>query len=321
MSSPLPRLTRYLAGSAFAAVALVAAAALVALPSASAQTADDEFFTGDIPEEGGAALLTVAGGTVDELGQAAEAQGFETVWLTVDGQWIAYSTTAPDFVNDRLREAFPDGIPEGTSVLVNVPQGGGTSGTPTPTPGAGDTSSSFTAEIGPLNDGDEVETASGTATFSVEGDTFTVTVDASGLAPDVAHAQHIHLMGACPTMDADGNDDGFVDLAEGLPSYGDVMLPLDDDLSNADADTYPTADAEGNLTYEQTASISELETLLGESVDLGSRSYVIHGVGTDVTLPSGLDAATLPVGCGAIEADEDTGTPTGTPTATPTAAP
>jgi len=288
-------------------VALVAAAALVASPSASAQTADDEFFTGDIPEQGGAALLSVAGGTVDEMGQAAEAQGFETVWFTVDGQWIGYSPTAPDFVNDRVREAFPDGIPAGTSVLVSV-AAGGTTGTPTPTPGAGDMPSSFTAEIGALNDsGAQVETASGTATFSIDGDTLTVTVDASGLAPSVAHAQHIHLLGACPTMAADGNSDGFVDLAEGIPSYGGVMLPLDDDLSNADADTYPTADAQGNLTYEQTASISALESLLGESVDIGSRTYVIHGVGTEATLPSGLDNATLPVGCAPIEEDAATG--------------
>lgn len=305
MNSPIPRLRRLLGAGAFAGVALVAATALVATPSANAQTGENEFFTGDIPEAGGAALLSVAGGTVDEMGQAAEAQGFETVWFTVNGEWIAYSGTAPDFVNDRIREAFPDGIPQGTSVLVSVPEGGGTSGTPSPTPTE---ASSFSAEISALNDSAaDIETASGTATFSIDGDTLTVTVEASGLAPDMAHAQHIHLMNACPATDADANDDGIIDLAEGVPTYGGVMLPLDDDLSNADSDTFPMADADGNLSYEQTASISALESLLGETVDLGSRSYVVHGVGSGTQLPTGIDAATLPVGCGAIEADEMAG--------------
>lgn len=263
---------------------------------------DHEFFVGNIPEQGGAALLTVAGGTVDEMGQAAEAQGFETVWFTVDGEWIAYSTTAPDFVNDRLREAFPDGIPEGTSVLVSVPQGGGTTGTP------GGDMMTMTAELSALNTSvANVGTATGTATFTIDGDHLTVEVEASGLAPNMAHAQHIHAGDVCPGPDADTNNDGFVDVIEGVPFYGAILLPLDDNLADTAANTFPMADAQGNISYSATASISEIETALGEDLALSARHVVQHGVGPNVTVPSTVQslgdlpaAATVPVNCGQI---------------------
>jgi len=270
------------------------------MPSASAQTSDSEFFVGSIPEQGGPALLTVAGGTVDELGQAAEAQGFETIWLTVDGQWIAYSTTAPSFVNDRLREAFPDGIPQGTSVLVSVRADGGT-------PGSGG-AMTMTADLASLNSSvANVGTATGTATFTVDGDNLTVEITASGLAPNMAHAQHIHAGDVCPGPDADTNDDGFVDVIEGVPFYGAILVPLDDDLANTEANNFPMADAQGNINYSATASISEIEAALGEDLALGTRHVVQHGVGSNVTVPSTVQslgdlpaAATVPVTCGQI---------------------
>src|SRR3712207_4686473 len=71
--------------------------------------------------------------------------------------------------------------------------------------------------------------------FAHDGTTLTARVVASGLEPDQVHIQHIH--GAFdeegnpkdsftpgPAGDVDG--DGFLELAEGLPSYGPILLNL-----------------------------------------------------------------------------------------------
>src|SRR5690606_9372520 len=114
--------------------------------------------------------------------------------------------------------------------------------------------------------------------FTIDGDELTVTVEASGIEEDIAHMQHIHLGPSCPTTDADVNNDDYVDVAEGVPAYGEVTLPLDDDLEDTATNDFPTADADGNLSYTATASVSALESALGESLDLGERAYVVHGI-------------------------------------------
>src|SRR5690606_38987686 len=94
-----------------------------------------------------------------------------------------------------------------------------------------DTLTTYTGTLAPLNDSGVSGDVS--ITLDRETDEITVTVDAAGLFSGIAHAQHVHAGAECPDTDADdSNDDGYLDVAEGLPSYGDAVLPLDDDLTN-----------------------------------------------------------------------------------------
>lgn len=73
-----------------------------------------------------------------------------------------------------------------------------------------------------------------TVTVSEDGETFAVDLDADGLDLDGPHAMHIHgivdgddvMASACPTMDADANADGVVDVVEGVPFYGGIQVSL-----------------------------------------------------------------------------------------------
>ncbi|MCB9492442.1 MAG: hypothetical protein H6674_10300, partial [Dehalococcoidia bacterium] len=168
---PPGRAVRRLIGAVGAtAVALVAAVALIA--PAAAQTSND-FFTGDIPEQGGPAMLSVAGGSIEDLRSAAQSLGVTTVFTTVDGEFIGFAVNAPDFVNQPFRDAFPDGIPQGTMVLIDVPQGGGTNGQPgggQGQPGGEGQPMTMTANLETINEsaqGDQM--ATGTATFTIDG--------------------------------------------------------------------------------------------------------------------------------------------------------
>ena len=141
----------------------------------------------------------------------------------------------------------------------------------------------YTATLNSLNNSG----ASGTATLSLEGNMLTVKIEAMGLEPNKLHPQHIHGFEAdtrnstCPTMAADTNGDGYVDLVEGLPSYGPVLLNLA---------PLPTAAANGNVMFEQTFEISK------NLLPLQNRAIVLHGLTVN-----GVYEAVMPVACGQIQ--------------------
>jgi hypothetical protein len=187
----------------------------------------------------------------------------------------------------------------------------------------------FSADIQPLNAGGDagIEEVTGTAAFTIEGDELMVEVQASGLAPDIAHPMHVHMSNACPDDGADANDDGLVDVTEGVPDYGEILIPLDSDLAEQEAGDFPMANANGEINYSQTVSLSSMlsnlqtedqnaddaVTTLGPDgeLNLGERSIVIHGVAEDVQLPDSVASlgeapanVTLPVACGAISQGE-----------------
>ncbi len=158
----------------------------------------------------------------------------------------------------------------------------------------------FVAQLMPLN-GSVGGGAMGEAELKVEHGTLTVRVETRGLAPLIVHMQHIHALHACPTAAADVNHDGIIDFAEGLPFYGAVLVPLDNDISNGTAQVYPTADAEGRIRYEASAPVATLEAALGQPLDLAHRAIVIHGVtGPLPGTVSPANPAALPVACGAL---------------------
>lgn len=179
----------------------------------------------------------------------------------------------------------------------------------------------FSAELEMLNDSG----ASGTAMLSLDGDMLTVTIEASGLSPELPHAQHIHgVIGdtsTCPSLEeADTDEDGFISGMEGVPAYGGIQVSLTtsggtDPGSGLAVDRMPVADASGNLSYTREFAVSS------EIADnLASFAIVQHGIDLDSNgeydgdKPSSLDPslpfeATVPANCGVIEL-ESTPTPT-----------
>ncbi|MFI5859736.1 hypothetical protein [Streptomyces parvulus] len=109
--------------------------------------------------------------------------------------------------------------------------------------------------------------ATGTAMVSLEGTQLTVKIQAKGLVPGAPHAQHIHgstkgMDFHCPDASADKNGDDIVSTVEGLPSYGDINISLTTSGdtgkdSGLAVDRMPTADKDGNLSYERTIGVSQ----------------------------------------------------------------
>ena len=152
-----------------------------------------------------------------------------------------------------------------------------------------------------------------------------VKVQATGLAPNLAHAQHIHspedgddlARGECPTIEADGNldrpVDGLIDTVEGVPAYGSVRqsLTTSGGTGGADAlalDRFPVADAEGNLEYERTftptdervwSQLGDVEVVV-HGIDLNGNGAYDFDAGPSSLSPAAPLEATIPVLCGGV---------------------
>lgn len=178
----------------------------------------------------------------------------------------------------------------------------------------------FTVDLQPLNNSGV--TGEGTIQYIREGK-FQVHLMAENLAPDLAHPQHIHGFGVtdaspqdavCPPMSAAG-DDGLLTLAEGLPFYGPVLVPLDSELTPLTQQKYPRANQHGQVNYLEYTNLSTLITELDmanegtqtlRNLALDKRVIVIHGayVLNNMIVPEGTEGAeynaSLPVACGEI---------------------
>ena len=180
--------------------------------------------------------------------------------------------------------------------------------------------STYYARLRPLN-----SRVTGWVRFRLRGDEFNTQLTAMRAAPSIMHIAHIHAGTRCPTMAADKNKDGYVDVIEGLPDYGAILVPLDGDLSSQDAGhaSSPVANAKGRIRYTQTTSYSAMLSDLhamdpnpndaivklktGEELRLTDRHVVVHGVASSTVLPSTVQSlpgapaqATLPIACGQI---------------------
>lgn len=181
----------------------------------------------------------------------------------------------------------------------------------------------YTANLQPLNPGVGYRDVKGQAKFQIVNGQFVAMDEAVGAQPGMIHPQHIHAAAQCPPASADVNHDGYVDVIEGLPFYGAILVPLDSDLSSQAAGTFPFVGNNGGaLTYRQSSSLTAfladlnapdpdpsdaVVKLDGAPLNLASRHIVLHGVALDTPLPStvaslpGLPAQlTLPIACGEI---------------------
>lgn len=179
----------------------------------------------------------------------------------------------------------------------------------------------FKAKLGPLNNSG----VTGEAIFIyMEDGRFQASVEAMNLAPNLPHPQHIHGFGfenegpenaVCPPMSAAG-EDGLLTLGDGLPFYGPVLIPLDNELIPLSMDNFPEANNHGQLNYLEYTKLNTLVQAINaanngvqtrKNIALTKRVVVVHGafVKDNMVVPAGTEGAeyvaTLPVACGEIE--------------------
>jgi len=129
--------------------------------------------------------------------------------------------------------------------------------------------------------------------------TLTVHIEAEGLEPGQVHVQHIHGFDSdtdarTPTLAQDDDRDGFVELAEGLDTYGPIQLNLTLNPENSvhdhgtgghdhtSAAMFPTADENGMLRYTETfhfdASDANAQAIFAGITPLQAKEIVLHGL-------------------------------------------
>ena len=162
----------------------------------------------------------------------------------------------------------------------------------------------WSVDLGSLNNSG----ASGTAILALmpeneDGEQYlSISISASGLESNVQVVQHIHgrfdedgdpVDSVTPTNFADSDRDGYVEVIEGVPDYGDVLLPLTDGEGN-----FGSTDEDGNFSFIASYDVNDGD-LFGSPVTgadydgadifpLMLREIVLHGV----TVPDGVGEGT-----------------------------
>ena len=161
------------------------------------------------------------------------------------------------------------------------------------------------------------------ATVARERDEFIVDVYVTEATPDVFHPQNIHIGDRCPTHTDDLNNDGFIDIEEAFRVVGEVIIPIDEDISSQwmGLGTYPVTDSFGSYFWARATSFTKLLKDLyeedinfdddiiklphGEKLSLDGKVIMILGVNTAEVLPDTIQGRkrmtpneSLPIACG-----------------------
>lgn len=130
-------------------------------------------------------------------------------------------------------------------------------------------------------------------THDTDAGTLRVDVRAKGFEPNMLHIQHIHgpfdaegnpSDAVTPGLEDDADGDGVVELLEGLPKYGPILLNLiDEDDTGNGFDGFPVATApNGSFSFTNTYDLATT-TAFAEGIEpedllpLEFREMVIHG--------------------------------------------
>lgn len=173
----------------------------------------------------------------------------------------------------------------------------------------------YTVDLSELNNSNV--TGSAVLTVNSEDNTLQVDVNAFGVEPNQDHLMHIHgrfnngtpIDSFTPTPADDADGDGFVEVLEGLPQYGDILLPL------ATQNT-PTGSFAYSETFDLTddslfnSPVSGAQYTAADIFPLNFRELVIHGKTVATGFGAGTGGSvdgtggyklTLPVAAGEIQ--------------------
>ena len=183
----------------------------------------------------------------------------------------------------------------------------------------------YFAEIKPLNEQKIACVPHGTAEFIENGDNLHIHVEMFDTPKNIEHWEHFHGFpdgkdAEVPTMAADTNHDGYIDLPETEPFSGTTMVPLDNapHKMNIPHDGYPVADDSGHYEYEIDVPLKELQTSFKNAfntpdLQLDKRVVYVHGIPESMKLPASVQGTvmsydphtTLPIAAGKIRKVED----------------
>ena len=134
-------------------------------------------------------------------------------------------------------------------------------------------------------------TGNGSVTLSADKSQLTVQLDIKGLEPNQLHVAHIHgnvansnapADSSIPNRQQDSDGDQFVELAEGLVTYGPILITL---ATNSGGNIDP--DGDGTASYSQTFNLNDAGTfdggfnkmsVIGGGGDLHLREIIVHGL-------------------------------------------
>jgi hypothetical protein len=177
----------------------------------------------------------------------------------------------------------------------------------------------YQANVTALNPSLYDEPVSGLFSINIIGNTVTFKLDASNLPPNMMHLMHLHGFengdnANCPSMEADANNDGIIDLIETRDFSGITMIPMNENPSDLDIleQTYPSADSEGNVTLETMVNLNELGQAVQDNYGLSvlefdDMVFYIHSVPENTSLPNTVESlpdvparVTVPIACGEV---------------------
>lgn len=158
------------------------------------------------------------------------------------------------------------------------------------------------------------------------GDQFSVYLLVKDTASLTVHQQNIYYASECPSEKHDLNDDGFIDSLELSKLVGQVLIPLDDNISNQDEgiQLYPHSDAFGSYLYTKEDSFIRMVSDLfspdlnskdnirklspDQSFILDGKVVILFGIQEDLYLPGSVQSvgdeserSSLPIACGVIK--------------------
>lgn len=156
----------------------------------------------------------------------------------------------------------------------------------------------YAAELHPLNTGIGGGDTTGKIRIAVRGDALTISIHVERVAPGIELGQHFHgfkdgRAAACPTVAADVNHDGVIDLIEVETTSGTTMVPFNGapTAMHIPTETSPLASANGSYSHEKTVSLSALQAAFAKAygsqgLELNHRVIFIHGVPATAKLPA-----------------------------------